>query len=181
MDALVSIYDKTIAVVDTMMKGGKANSALSFFGTLIYGDLLHGGAYACPINQRPFYKTGSRFDPGPLGNLPKEALLDWITGLFAGTGAKPTALFDEVLINANCPHIFPKLLSDEAFGLLKLALAYQGGVNLFQDSAKGLATLVEAESHVIAATGQAAAGIGTGVQRTIGTLAPLLSSLAPVA
>ncbi len=172
--ALVAIYNRTIEVVNTMMKGGKANAALSFFGTLIYADMLHGGAYACPINQRPYYVPGSIYDAGDLKNLAKEGLIDWVTQVFGGTGAKPTALFDEVLVNANCPHIFPKLLSDEAYALTKLGLAYQGGVNLFEKSAQSLATLVEAESSVISAGGEAAAGIGRGAS----ALSPLLSLLA---
>jgi len=57
VDALVTIYDRTIRVTDSMMKGGKANTLLSWFGTLIYMDLLHGGAYACRVRTRLHAKS----------------------------------------------------------------------------------------------------------------------------
>jgi hypothetical protein len=187
VDALVTIYDKTINITNSMMKGGKANTLLAYFGTLIYTDLLHGGAYAIPIDQRPYYQGqivggrfvggGTKYDPQNVSNLPSSGILGWLTQLFAGSGANPAALFDEVLIDSNCPHIFPKLLSDEAYGLTKLGLAYAAGTDMFKTASTGLATLVEAESSLISASGEAFKDVfGTGAANP--KLSSLLSLLA---
>lgn len=158
VDALVTLYDKTIAVMDHMVKSGVANGMLAYFGTLGYYDLLHGGAYACSISERPWHigtsvggiwqPTGSKYDPGPI-ELPSLGIADWLTNLFAGRAASPTELFDEVIVDANCPHIFPKLLSDESFALAKLGLAYSTGTELFKQGATGLQTLVNAETQFV--------------------------------
>lgn len=159
VDALVTVYKETIAVARDMMKGGKANIHLGYFGTAIYADLLHGGAYACPIDERPFYKGsiqsgkflpgGTDYDPQQIENLPSAGIGDWIASVFGGSGSSPARLYDEVLINANCPHIFPKLLSDETFGQMKLGLAYAIGTDAFKNGASGIQTLVEAETEFV--------------------------------
>lgn len=183
VDALVTAYDKAINVTNEMMKGGKANTALSYFGVLYYGDLLHGGAYLCPINERPYFKGqiqggkflpgGTPYDPPDIQNLPSQGLLDWIGGLFAGSAGKPSALYDEVLVNANCPHVFPKLLSDESWGLTKLSLAYLGGTEFLKSAGTGINTLVEAETKLVR---ENVAAASQGVE-TLGRLLPLLSLL----
>jgi hypothetical protein len=184
VDALVTVYKETIAVTNSMMKGGKANTMLGYFGTLIYMDLLHGGAYDCPINERPYYRGrvqsgkfypgGTPYDPPDIENLPSEGIADWIASLFSGSGTKPAALYDEILVNANCPHIFPKLLSDEAYGVGRLSLAYAAGTDLFKTAATGIQTLVEAETEFV--RGNITEPLEAAGQ-TAARLAPLLSLL----
>jgi hypothetical protein len=180
VDALVTIYDKTISVVDTMIKSGKTNAASTWFGILIYADLLHGGRYTVPINNLPYYVgSASEYYPGNLSSqsTPQAGIIDLITSFIAGTGPDPTQQYREVLMDANVPHILPKLLSDEAYGLLKMGLIYQGGSGLFTDAAKGLSTLVEAESKLISAEGQAIGSAARGIGQGAASLAPLLSLL----
>lgn len=191
VDALVTVYKETISVTNNMMKGGKANTMLGYFGTLIYMDLLHGGAYACPINERPYYKGkvqtgnfypgGTPYDPPDIHNLPSEGIADWIASLFSGSGSKPAALYDEILVNANCPHIFPKLLSDEAYGVGRLSLAYAAGTDLFKQAATGISTLVEAESNLIRATGEAIGEVGGALPKVSGALSSLIPLLSMAA
>jgi hypothetical protein len=186
VDTLVRVYKETIDVAKKMMAGGKANVHLGYFGTLIYTDLLHGGAYACSIDERPYYHGsisggvftpgGTPYDPQGLANLPSQGILDWITQLFAGSGPSPAKLFDEVLINANCPHIFPKLLSDEAYGLTKLGLAYAAGTDAFKNAATGIHTLVDAETDFVKGNVEAASEAFGIAERGV-ALAPKVASL----
>jgi len=158
VDALVEIYDKTITIIERMIQAGRANGMVGYFGVLHYSDLLHGGAYACPVEERPWYigkpnggiwePTNSKYDPGPI-ELPSAGVADWLTGLFTGTATSPTDLYDEVIVNGNCPHIFPRILSDEAYAIGRLGLAYATGTELFKQGATGLTTLVDAETKFV--------------------------------
>jgi hypothetical protein len=181
VEALVRIYELTISVTHEMVKASKVNAALSYFGVLIYADLLHGGAYLTPINNRPYYVgEASEHYAGTLQHMDDTSLADLVAQIFAGSAIKPKEIFNEVLTNANCPHVFPKLLSDEAYALLKASLVFQGGADLFGKSASGLATLVEAESKLISATGSAIGAAGQGVGSAASGIGKGAAALAPL-
>jgi hypothetical protein len=190
VDALKDIYKDTIDVAKRMMQAGAANGALAWFGAGIYADLLHGGAYSCAMTERPYYfgginpqstwtPTTSKYDPGPI-SLPSQGLLPWLGSLFIGPGGSPAQLFDEVIVDANCPHIFPKLLSDEAYALIKVGQSYALDKDIFTTGVTGLTTLVNAESNLIRATGEAVGEVGGALPKVAGALSTLIPALAAV-
>jgi hypothetical protein len=144
VNALVKIYETTVSVMVEGIKAGKTNTPLGLIHTLGYYSLLHGGAYAAPINQRPFYLKNPATSPyysGELQNLVNDSWVAWLANSTAGTSASKMA--NEILIDANVPHVFPKLLDDETFAQMKILYAQAATTDLFQKSATGVTTLVE--------------------------------------
>ncbi|MGH7743902.1 MAG: hypothetical protein ACREQ5_03665 [Candidatus Dormibacteria bacterium] len=145
VDALVDIYKANLNVTIEGIKAGKTNAPLGLMSELAYFDLLHGGAYAAPVNARPWYlknPSSSKYFAGDVSaGLYAPGVLGWITGELAGT----TAVFqaNEILTDANVPHVFPKLLSDEAYAVLKILYNQAATTELFTKASTGVATLVE--------------------------------------
>ena len=82
VDALTGIYQTTVNVMVEGIKAGKTNTPLGLIHTLGYYDLLHGGAYAAPINARPFYLKSpakSRYYGGDLQNLVDTTWVSWLS------------------------------------------------------------------------------------------------------
>jgi hypothetical protein len=140
-----AFYSDAIVSARGLVSSGKANIYTGFQGTLITVDMLHGGAYAAPINQRPYFMKNpqqSKYYAGDLLNLDQGGGL---AGFFAKIGAGQSAadLWRQLMMNSNVPHVLPKLISDEAYGSFMILHA-QAATNFnLNEAATGLKTLVE--------------------------------------
>ena len=152
--AFIEIYKKTINILREGISQGKTNVPLSLMSFMLYADLLHGGNYACPINLLPHYIEDKEKSPYYAGKLivQGKALFDYLSEFFQGSSAFETIL--EVLEDANCPHIFPKLLSDPAYAQLKMAFAQSMTSEFWLKGTTGLKTLVEGVSTVSRGIGE---------------------------
>jgi hypothetical protein len=177
-ESVLALYNSTMGMLEEGIKKGATNAPLGLVSFLAYVDLLHGGAYAAPINQLPFFladKTKSKYYAGDLQNLDvAQGLGGFLASLLGGLNAAP--LVREVFENANVPHVFPKLLSDETYAILKAIFAWFTTVDAFKTVSTGVSTFVEA-------TGRAVESAGRGVQaatpsaQQLKELLPLLSLL----
>lgn len=122
-DDLVEIYEATITVLYEGIRAGQTNAALGLMSLLAYTDLLHGGAYKVRTEQLPFYN---------------EALISPVTKNL------PAAIEgQEAMINSNVPHVFPKLLSDQTYYLIKERIQQFSNVVLAQGLSTSVSTFVE--------------------------------------
>jgi hypothetical protein len=150
IDALLHIYDTTLEVMREGMAVGKLQTAQGLLHTLNYYDLLHGGAYAAPINARPWYLKNPSQSPyyaGSLQNLIDQTWVSWLAQNTAGTSA--TQMANEIFTDANVPHVFPKLISDESYAFTRILFAQAATTDLFQKSASGFTTLVEGVGRAV--------------------------------
>lgn len=156
-EALMDIYDKTINVLNQAIKCGTTDLPLGLMALLLYADLLHGGAYTVPIQQRPFFMKKSGNSPYYQGEIhntdASQGLLGWVLAVFGVTNPGP--FVQEIMVDANVPHVFPKLLSDEAYAEFKTLLAHIATTDVFQNSASAVKTFVEAAATAETATAQA--------------------------
>lgn len=152
-DDLVSVYQSTIAIIEEAIKAGKTNVPMGMLAMVMYADLLHGGAYKEPVEKLPYYSK----DPNnqPIIDLP----------LAAKEAQK------EVMFNSNNKHIFPKLLSDQAYFIIKEWADIGMTVDVFKNASTGLSTLVES-------SGKAARDVQYGSARMMEESAPILKMLA---
>lgn len=96
---LVEVYKATIEVLGEAVKVGKTQPITGLIALRLYADLLHGGAYKVPAKDLPYYSGG--------------AALVAVTDLTLPIGASEAQ--KEVMMNSETPHVFPKLLSDQAY------------------------------------------------------------------
>ena len=160
VDALLSLYGTTIAVLQEGITVGKTDGPIGMMSFMAYCDLLHGGAYAAPINQLPYYAPNgvkTPYSAGDLQNLPQQSWLDWIANKTAGESANDMML--EVYHDANVPHVFPKLLSDPVYAQLKLGYAQIMTADIFLKGTTGVSTLVEG-------IGKGVSNVGLGLRRS---------------
>jgi hypothetical protein len=144
VDALVKLYELTIKVLQKGIEVGNTNGAMGLLSLHAYFDLLHGGAYAAPINLLPHYapdKTQSPYYAGNLQNLIPTTWLSWLAASASGESA--TDMMNEIFEDANVPHVFPKLLSDQAYAQIKLGYAQLLSADIFTKGATGVTTLVQ--------------------------------------
>lgn len=150
--AQISAYYKDLLeLVRDEISAGKANTGEGLMGVLQLADLMHGGAYAVPINQRPFFMVNPSDSPyyaADLSNVTGNNFINDIIGFFTG-GPTGTQWASEVLEDANVPHVLPKLLSDEAYAQVKILFSQAGTTLLFNQTAAGLKTLVEAATAAL--------------------------------
>lgn len=160
-----------------LMKGigsGIANGGQGLVFTMIYADLLHGGAYRWdyPMIRQPFYNQAVQnqlpFGSGGngvlassitwLGLLPDATMvtipdvINTVTGkpFYVNSGmsislpANSSSLRAEVIIDAGTPHILPMLLSDEAYIAIMERSGQMLNAALLQSVGTGVKTFVEA-------------------------------------
>jgi hypothetical protein len=143
---LLRIYEKTIGVLETAIRSGSTDMPLGLLSFLVYVDMLHGGAYACPIEQRPFFMpkgAASPYDAGAIQNADASTgLLGFLASVLGVTNAGP--LVQQVMKDANCPHKFPKLISDEAYAAFLVILSTAATTDAFKSVGTGVKTFVEA-------------------------------------
>lgn len=129
-DNLKEIYSDTIQILEEGIKAGKTNVPLGLMSFVAYIDLLHGGAYQGKVEDLPYYG-------------PKEMQPD----LNIPMNAKPEQV--EALLNSDVPHIFPKVLSDQAYFLLKEWASLFFTEALVAGASTSLTTLVEAPGRLV--------------------------------
>jgi len=155
LGALIDVVNATFDVIKAGVRGGQASHHLALLHSLLFADLLHGGAYKAPIRTLPYYQPGNWVNAagialtwsGDKSNLP----------LIFPVGA---AIEDqEAIINGDVPHVLPKLIKDITWGTV------HGWVNKFNtieaigNAATAVSTIVETVEGAVqtAATG----GFGT--------------------
>lgn len=145
-----AFYSDAMERVKEMIGAGKANIYTGFQGSLLLADMLHGGAYAAPVNLRPYFMKDPTQSPYYAGDLENLNQGGGLAGLFAKIGAGQDAadLWKQLLMNANVPHVMPKLISDEAFGQFMILHAQAGTNFIVQGAATGLKTLVEGTTEL---------------------------------
>lgn len=147
--------ESILPILDHGVRAGVANVPLSLVSINTINDLLHGGAYSKRIQETPYFApdfvsgTGSPsspYNPGAIQGLYSLGVGGWLAQIASGNNG--AALADEVLWNANVPHVLPKLMSDQAYAMNKLLLAQAATGTLFTQAATGLKTLTEGVSNI---------------------------------
>lgn len=174
-EALLELYRQTMSLLEEGIKKGNANAPLGIVAFMAYVDLLHGGAYTAPITQRPFFmadKTKSQYySEGLVNQDTPQGFGGRLASVLGGLNSGP--LVQEVFENANVPHVFPKLLSDEMYANLKAIFAYFTTSDLMKKASADVKTIVEAGATAIESTTKAAESAA----KTATDLMPLLSML----
>jgi hypothetical protein len=160
---IYAIYDKALTILDHGVKVGYSNAPQGYMAQTIVVELLHGGAYAVPINQLPFFlndPTQSPYYAGSLNNVTSAVgggpgwgtdLINWILGQASTNGAM---ILTEIIMDANVPHVLPKLISDQSYGVFMLTFSHLSNTNLFTAWNKGLTSLVEGTIVPLAGVGE---------------------------
>lgn len=151
-EVLERLYRDTLQVLSLGVKAGSANNIMGVISIDKLADMLHGGAYAVPINELPFFlpdPTKSPYYAGELRNLPSEGLASYLAQFFAGTNAEQNAI--EILMDANAPHVFPKILSDQAYARHVILYSQAATSTLFTTVGTGLKTYVESATKALEA------------------------------
>jgi hypothetical protein len=146
-----ALYDRLLDITSMAIKAGEANLPMGLMGMAILEDVGHGGAYAAPLNKRPYFMTDPQNSPyyaGPnIKNITQGAGLGgYFASLFAGQNAGD--LFTQVMMDANVPHVLPKLISDEQYAQFWIIYSQLATTDLFQKAGTGLLSLVEGGERV---------------------------------
>lgn len=146
------IADRAFDLLEHSIRAGYANAPEGIIAEWVMTDLLHGGAYARPINELPYFRTdpsSSRWSPGDISNITNfQTAPGWLgdlSGLFIGGGSTLNGgeILKEVMLDSNVPHVLPKLVSDQTYGAVMLVVAATVGTDIFKTQAGGLKTLME--------------------------------------
>lgn len=186
--ALLHMFDKAMDLLTATVNAGKINPSQGLLGMIMVADLMHGGAYVGPAADRPslggvaskYYQPISitQTELFPISGLnildPIGTFLTWLGE--ASTTKYGQAITAEVYLNANVPHKFPKLLSDEAYAKILVTCAYLTHTDVVTKTATGIKTLVEASAIPIEALSKAAERV-TPSGEQLKELKPLLSLL----
>ena len=146
-----SMYDRSTRLLLQLTESGVSHPGLGFVGAWGLFDLMHGGAYAVPANQLPYFAKNpstSKYWAGDLNNVTEGGIFDAIAGFFGG---HPDAsdLWTEIMMDANVPHVLPKLISDEAYALMAQTYVKFVTGELFGLVGTGLQTWVGAANSVL--------------------------------
>lgn len=151
-EAMEKLYADTLQVIRDGLDVGAANGVVGIDSVDLLWDLLHGGAYARPINELPFFRPDPDASPyyaGDLRNITTKGLVSYLADFFAGTDAESLAA--EVEMNANVPHVLPKLISDQAYARHIVLRSQAASAGLFNTIGTGLKTYVAAGKEVLGA------------------------------
>jgi hypothetical protein len=155
---IVALYSRTLDTLDQIMANAKINPGQGYLATMIFANLLNGGAYVGPTSDRPFLvgkQSKYYVDIGvqlteefPISGL---NFFDLIGSLFAIVqGANESqigkAIATEIYMNANVPRKFPKLLSDEAYAKIIVSAAYLIHQDIAKKGYENLKTFIEASN-----------------------------------
>lgn len=147
---ITQFYNSALYVLNNGISAGKANAGEGLFAIHQLADLLHGGAYAAPITQRPFWLADPKQSiyyaksDGPQLKDIKAFFTQNLGQIFSFGGPTAQDWATEIMMNANVPHVLPKLLSDEAYARATIFFGQEASVSLFGNGATGLKTLVDA-------------------------------------
>ncbi len=163
---MLHIMDSILHLLESTISAGKLNPAQALLGMKLIADILHGGAYTQSISLRPFNMENPKLSPYyansrvPLkymypvqGSTESANPIEWFLRLFdsASTIAGAQLVVAEIYANADVPHVFPKLISDETFADINVLIAYLAQTELVKNKALGVKTFVEGETALIRA------------------------------
>jgi hypothetical protein len=190
---IIVAFQTALHMLEETLRAGKLNPAQGLLGMMMIADLFHGGAYTVPINERPAlvgnnspYWGGklvgaADFYPIPGVTFNFFSIFNW--GDFANAQitvdqahaetAMGQAIAQEVYLNGNVPHKFPKIISDEVYAKILVMAQYMSHSALVLTNATGVKTFVEAESKLLGAETK----MVTEPMKAIKNLTPLLSLL----
>ncbi|MGD0645905.1 MAG: hypothetical protein ABSA75_13445 [Candidatus Bathyarchaeia archaeon] len=154
--ALITLFSEILETVRKGIDVGNVNMPQGLISTIILADILHGGAYAVPSNELPFYlsdpslskywagsvKTNEGADTGLAGD---------IANVFGVQNADYT--YREINQDSNVPHVFPKLLSDQAYATIRATFQWLTTQAAFTAGVTNVATLVKTGGEFIKNTG----------------------------
>ena len=146
-----SMYDRSTRLLLQLTESGVSHPGLGFVGAWGLFDLMHGGAYAVPANQLPYFANDPSTSPyyaGEMQNVKEGGIFDIFSKLFGG-GPDAADLWTEIMMDANVPHVLPKLISDEAYGLMAQTYVKFTAGELFGLVGTGLSTWVGAANSVL--------------------------------
>lgn len=140
---LVDLFDITAKVLMEGIKQTKSSPAVGLQSVGLFADLLHGGAYRRDVSLLPYYSKKVQDQIERIGFGATEIQLPDGRYVTLPKGAKPEQ--QEIIINSDVPHVFPKLLSDQQYYLQKeWASLFQTSALVTQTVTTPLTTLVEA-------------------------------------
>jgi hypothetical protein len=192
---IVTIFQTTVHMLEETLRAGKLNPAEGLLGMVMIADLMHGGAYTVPNSDRPalvgkyspyyggdqiiFAVTGGT-DFYPVAGF---NIFDIFSSLFTTAEASletnvGQAIAAEVYANANVPHLFPKLLSDEAYAKILVMSLYMAHSEIVLKNATAARTFVEGESKLVTAEAGALKEVAGSGAAAIKQLAPVLGLVA---
>lgn len=188
-NALVHMFDTTIHMLEETLKAGKLNPAQGLIGMAMIADLLHGGAYkAAPLDRPAMGGTKAFYYNGPISIESADVYpirgVNWLDpigsffGILSDNSVSDYAksIISEIYLNANVPHVFPKLLSDEAYSKILVLIAYLSHSAIVQEAGIGVKTFVEASAIPLKTTAEAIKDVMPSGEQIKG-LMPLLSLL----
>ncbi len=175
--ALVSMFHDTVHMLEETLKSGKLNPAQGLLGMMMVADLLHGGALTVANSERPYLvgaksKYYAKLDAiGATDFYPIRGLniLD-IVGSYFGIQSDieenkvGQMITTEVYMNANCPHVFPKFLSDEAYAKVFVMAEFLSHSDVVIKTALGVKTFVEASAIPVSTLAGAVESVGKGIE-----------------
>ena len=157
------------AIIQRGIATGNANAGEGLLFTMVYTDLLHGGAYRWDFgpNKLPYTSLSVQQQIG--ASLSGSTIVDWFEGLlgvginitipdgYAGAGlvvAIPPGASQnwmEAVINGFVPRILPKLLSDQTYAAVMDRCGQLLNITEFSSLGTGIKTYVEAGTELIGA------------------------------
>lgn len=148
--AVLKLYEDTLAVIEQGIAAGKACGAVGLLSLLMYADFLHGGAYTAPINLRPYHMKEPWKSPYYAGDIQMidatHGFFGWLMSVFGPLNVGPSV--QEIFLDANVPHVFPKLLSDDSFAAFMFVFGHLSSQDVMQKAGTNLTTMVEAGKKV---------------------------------
>ncbi len=180
---LESYYDSTLRTLGKAVDAGSVNSQMGVAAMVLMADILHGGAYAAGVNERPYFLANPKSSIYYAGELEHNKQGEGLAGFFAGiwSGQNAGDLWKQIIEDSNVPHVLPKLISDEAYAEFMIIAAQASSSDLFNSVGTGVKTYVAAANELASgpigeAVGGAARKVGGVVSRRLqnaGTAAAL--------
>src|SRR5271157_983364 len=155
---ILHVYDQIIDTLQLGIKAGNVDVPEGVLSLIMFADLLHGGAYAVGIDQRPHHMadpTSSQYYVnGLIQSDASQGFLGWLASVLGITNVGPYV--QEIFEDANVPHVFPKMLSDDAYATILTLAAHSANTEIFKTLGTGITTYVEAAKQTVQTVGEAA-------------------------
>jgi hypothetical protein len=163
--ALAELFTEVLSTLRKGIDVGNVNMPEGLISTMILADLLHGGAYAAPFNELPYYLVDPSLSKYWSGNTAtNEGAANGLLGILADVFGVQNAdnTFREINQNSNVPHVLPKLLSDQTFAKIVATFQWLTTQLAFTAGVTNVATLVKTGGEFIKNAGQGIQAIEEG-------------------
>lgn len=156
LGALLNALNITFDVIKAGVRGGQASHHLALLHSLLFADILHGGAYKAPVRSLPYYQPGNWTNVNGIE-------LSW-----TGNQSELPLLFpvgaaiedQEAIINGDVPKLLPKIISDITYGTVRGWVNKFNTIEAIGNAATAVSTIVETVEGGV----QAAATGGLGAE-----------------